>query len=106
MSETPFEHWCIVELMGHRKLAGKCTEENIAGANMLRIDIYPGDATEPKVTQFYGGSAIYCITPTTEEVCRRMGESLQPAPVSRYELLAPSGPSQDDIDKLMYGDEG
>lgn len=37
--QTKFDSWCIVELFGHSKIAGKCTEENIAGSNMLRVDV-------------------------------------------------------------------
>ncbi|MGE5801580.1 MAG: hypothetical protein ACM358_04945 [Gemmatimonadota bacterium] len=64
---TGFEGWAIVELMGHRKLAGHVSEVTIAGAAMLRLDV----PSEPPVTQFYGGAAIYCITPTSEELARR-----------------------------------
>lgn len=82
---TGFEGWAIVELMGHRKLAGNVTEVTIAGAAMLRLDV-PSD---PPVTQFYGGSAIYCITPTTEELARRIAANSRPTPVHAYELPAP-----------------
>ena len=40
--------WCIVELMGHRKLAGLCTEQVIAGNTMLRIDVYGEKVTEQR----------------------------------------------------------
>jgi hypothetical protein len=38
------------------------------------------------VTQFYGAGSVYCLTPTTEEIARRLGEQLRPQPVARYEL--------------------
>jgi len=38
MSEK-FEGWCVLELMGHRRLAGYVSEQEIAGADMLRIDV-------------------------------------------------------------------
>ena len=41
------------------------------------------------MTQFYSSAAVYCITPTTEEIARALGENSQPAPVSRYELAPP-----------------
>ncbi len=31
--------WALVELFGHTKIAGKCTEQNSAGTNMLRFDV-------------------------------------------------------------------
>jgi hypothetical protein len=67
-----FEGWAIVEIMGHRRLAGYVSEVSIAGAAMLRVDVAgkePG--SEPKATQFYGGASLFCVTPTTEEVARK-----------------------------------
>lgn len=82
-----YEGWALLELMGHRKLAGKVSEQVIAGAALLRIDVPTGPETS--VTQFYGGSAIYCITPTTEEIARKVAVHYQPQPVTPWELRAP-----------------
>ena len=82
--EPAFEGWAILELMGRRRLAGKLSEATIGGSKLIRIDIPlpTGD-----VTQFYGGSAVYCITPTTEGTARRAAARLEaPAPVSAWEL--------------------
>lgn len=87
-----FEGWAIVEVMGHRRLAGSVREVTIAGAPMLRIDI-PRD---PPATQYYGSAALFSVTPTTEEDAKRVAAATWPAPVSRYEL--PSGRSDDDSD--------
>jgi hypothetical protein len=92
MPDVPtFSEWCVLELMGHRRLAGKVTEVQIAGAGVLRLDV-PGDDGEPDVTQFYAPSALNCITPTTEANARAMAKRYRPAPVHRYELpaLAPA----------------
>ena len=89
MSDT-FEGWAIVELMGHRRLAGFVTEEEHFGTAMLRLDVHGlNDTAAPGVTQLYGGSSVYCVTPTTEEIARQLGDRLKPAPVSRYELEPP-----------------
>jgi len=84
MSEQ-FSEWAILELMGHRKLAGKITEATIGGAAFVRLDV-PGN---PGVTQFYSPQAIYCITPTTEEMVHKLIPNLQVPIVSRYELALP-----------------
>jgi hypothetical protein len=100
----PFEGWAILELMGHRKLAGHLSEQTIGGAAFLRIDVPKappnppldlravGDADEAAapwaVTQFYAPSAVYCITPTTEDLARKVAAGAQPTPVTRYELPA------------------
>lgn len=86
--ETKDHGWCVIELMGHRRLTGRVSEEQIAGAAFLRLDV-PSD---PPVTQFYSPSAVYCITPTTEDVARKA--MARPEPVSRWELQ----PGGDDLD--------
>jgi hypothetical protein len=37
-----FEHWASVEIMGHQSVVGRCTEEQIAGATLLRVDVPDG----------------------------------------------------------------
>lgn len=39
MPEETFEGWAILELMGHRRLAGYVREVELAGQGMLRLDI-------------------------------------------------------------------
>lgn len=104
--------WAILELMGHRRLAGWLSEEEVAGAAFLRLDIPAvpdgvktcdecgaarafGCICEPalgplEATQFYAPGALYCLTPTTEEIARGMAASLRPQPVHRWELPAPA----------------
>lgn len=102
MSEqsAPFEGWAILELMGHRKLAGMLSEQEIAGGAFLRIDI-PGADGQPAATQFYAPAAVYAITPTTEEIARAVAAYHQPTPVTRWELPAlapmPDVSREDDI---------
>lgn len=82
MNGKAFEEWAVLELMGHRRLAGRVSEETIGGASFIRIDV-PGGAT-----QFYAPGAVYCITPTTEQLARAFAEGNRPRPVERYELPA------------------
>lgn len=81
MSDSGF--WAIVELMGHVKVAGYLTEEERFGVKMGRIDIPSADGT---VTQYFGGSSVYRITPVTEEVARAYAEARQARPISRWDL--------------------
>ncbi len=67
MSDTAFEGWAVVELMGHRQRPGYVKEVEIAGGKMLRIDIPTGGGD---VTEFYGTSAIYSIRPAEEDIIR------------------------------------
>lgn len=91
MTETtsdPFAEWVILELMGHRRLAGYLTEVEIAGQGFLRLDVYPGDVVGASTTQFYRPGAVYCITPATEELARTVAKHSTPEPVSRFEFPA------------------
>jgi hypothetical protein len=86
--------WCVLELMGHRRLGGRVTEDLIAGAKVLRIDIPDGDGM---TTQFYGGGALYAMTPTSEEAARAVAAAVgRPEPVHRWELPAPAAPGTAD----------
>ena len=78
-----FQEWCVVELMGHVRMAGLVTEVELFGSKQGRIDIPNGDGF---VTQYFNGSSLYRLTPTTEEIARAVAISNQPEPVHRWEL--------------------
>jgi hypothetical protein len=96
---TPaFEGWAVVELFGHRKLAGRVSEAEIAGAGFVKLDV-PGPG-EKVITQFYNPKAIYELTPCTEEVARALAKRYQPEPIQRFELPpmpAPGGVQDADV---------
>lgn len=98
-STDKFEGWVILELMGHRRLAGFISEQEIAGRAFLRIDV----PAEPPATQFYGAEAVYCITPATEETARNAARLSRIAPVQRWELPAPP---REDRNRERDGEEG
>lgn len=97
-----FEQWAVLELMGHRRLAGLLTEETIAGAAFLRIDI-PSDNGDPSASQWYAPGAVYAITPCTEATARRIAKVITFAPpVSEWELpqaplITPPSYQHDDV---------
>lgn len=80
MTNETFNEWAVLELMGHRKLAGKVTEATIGGAGMIRLDIPDGP------TQFYSPASVYCLTPVAEETARAFAKTHTPEPVTRWEL--------------------
>jgi hypothetical protein len=85
--ESTYEGWAILELMGHRRLAGYVQEVELAGHGMIRLDV-PADSDQNgetfQATQFYSPGSVYCLTPTTEEIAR--AASRPPAPAHRWEL--------------------
>ncbi|WP_151248438.1 hypothetical protein [Parabacteroides distasonis] len=58
MEQEKFDLWCVVELFGHSRIAGRCTEQNVAGTNMLRVDV-PDTSNQPGFTRFLSSGAIY-----------------------------------------------
>jgi hypothetical protein len=71
-----FDLWCVVELFGHQKMAGRCTEQHVAGVNMLRVDV-PATAKKPAFTRLLSAGAIYAVNPVSEEIAKAVAENLQ-----------------------------
>lgn len=91
ITQTRFEGWALVEIMGHRRAAGKVTTEYIGTAAFLRVvtpevpptrytlgndawidgrRVYAGSIIESSRERseiLVGSASIYAITPTTEE---------------------------------------
>ncbi|MGE3175830.1 MAG: acetyltransferase [Vicinamibacterales bacterium] len=88
-TDTTFESWAIVELMGHQRMAGFVTKADFP-AGFLRIDvpeIRSGDAvTAAGFTRIVNPAALYAINPCTEDVARAMAASWRPDPVKAWEL--------------------
>lgn len=112
--EQTFKQWCIVELFGHSKIAGLCSEQNIAGTNMLRVDV-PETKEQPAFTKIYGSAAIYAINPVDEQTARMAAQGIEVAPIKAWQsesfinkmnvlnenqmLPAPDGVQEDDEDE-------
>lgn len=107
-TKAGFKEWVVLELMGHRKLAGLLTEQEIAGHGFLRLDISTGVRYRPDgssieesvATQFYSPSSVYAITPVSERTAREFAQRHQPEPVTRWELPQLSPPTSPmDLDR-------
>lgn len=98
-TEMRFASWCIVELFGHQKIAGRVTEQDIAGAQFIRVDVPNPSGEGWQMTRMYGPSAIYSLTPVAEEIARRAARGLRVEAVTVYLPALPSpniaGPSDD-----------
>lgn len=88
----PFRQWVLLELMGHRRVAGFLTEEEIGGQSFLRIDVRY--KKEHFGTQYYHPNAIYSITPTDETTAYLCSQRWVELPVKPWEL------------KTIYSDAG
>lgn len=85
---SAYEGWAVVELMGHNVIAGFVSEQAQYGVAMLRVDV-PGNESQAEFTKFYGGSSIYGITPTTEEIARHAAARLAVRPISHWTVPDP-----------------
>jgi len=98
--EQSFKAWCIVELFGHVTLAGYVSEQAIGGASFIRLDV-PAVDGQAEFTKLLGPSAIYSITPTSEDVARSAIEHIRARPVNVYYLPEPKAPVVDDeVDEM------
>ena len=98
MSEQQtFDSHCIVELFGHQKIAGKVTEQVIAGQGFIRVDV-PPTKRHPAFTRLFGSGAIYSITPVTEEIANSAAESIWIEPVTVYVAPSHQLPEREDDD--------
>ncbi len=80
-----FEEWALVELMGRQRIVGRVTEQTIAGATMLRVDV-PDAEGNTQLTRFYGGGAIYAISPVSRDLAIKLATNVDSAPVKPYDL--------------------
>lgn len=86
--ETPkFDQWCIVEVMGRLRLAGRVTEQVVAGQGFIRVDV-PATARQPAFTRMFGPGSIYSFTPVTEEMAKACAERFNEAPLDVYDIRA------------------
>jgi hypothetical protein len=85
--KEPQKFWGIVELFGHSKCVGEVSEHQLAGTNFVRVDI-PAAEDKPAFTRYFGGAAIYSITPCAEslarDLCARYGFRDAPIPIPDF----------------------
>ena len=99
----PFDHFALVELMGHTTLAGRVTEATIGGSSFVRLDVPPVQGRQG-FTKLLGAGAIYSLTIVEEAVALAALERLRPVPVSVYLLPAPKAQAYDMQDD-EYGED-
>jgi len=103
LNNEDVKSWGIVELMGHKVVAGMISKSEMLGKPLLRVDV-PATSAYKEFTQFYGESAIYCVTFVSEEVARLTAEQAKVNPVSVY---VPDLITREQHDKMIqsYSDQ-
>lgn len=102
--ETKFEKWAIIELMGRNMIAGFVTEQVIGGSAMLRVDV-PGTPNQAAFTKFFGGAAVYAITPTTQEIATAAAQKLTIRPVQEWVVPDPHRQLVDSQSNYDYAEQ-
>lgn len=112
---TSFEGWAIMELFGHKRLAGFVSSQEVAGGSLVRIDV-PATEGGPEdhapatraYTKLVGVAAIYGITPCEEALARRAARTIEryndPLPVALPQL-ASGAPAAEDGEVLDDDDD-
>ncbi len=94
-TQNAFETWAVVELFGHNVIAGKVSEQVVAGTGFVRVDV-PEISNIASYSRLFGGSAIYSITPCSEEIARQYAENLRARPIVIYQVSLPAQIGQED----------
>lgn len=75
--------WVILELFGHKVIAGYMRRDETLGTPLLRLDV-PETPTQAAFTRHYNPTAIYSISYVSEDVARRVANSLAASPITVY----------------------
>lgn len=89
--QQPIDTWAVLELMGHRQIAGRVSEHVLGGQVLVRVDV-PAAGGWDAHTKYFGAAGVYGIHPCSESVARAAAEQLArsygytPMPVQVPEL--------------------
>lgn len=95
-TKQTFEAWCIVELMGHQRMAGYVTETQIGGGSFIRVDVPEADG-QAAFTRLINPSSIYALNPCDESTARKAAQVFRPKPVTAWELPREPQPTSQQI---------
>lgn len=70
MTQTAYEGWALLELLGHRQRVGKVSEAEIYGGKLIKIDIPVKELDGEYVTEYYGCASIYALRPISEDIAQ------------------------------------
>lgn len=85
MDKKDFSEWAIVELFGHKRMAGRISDQEIGGCSFVRIDV-PETVKSPAWTKLLGQGSIYGITITDEQTARICADNFTPDPMDRWTI--------------------
>lgn len=72
-------NYAVIEIFGHRRLAGRIMEVEQFGTKMLRIDIpEKGKFELGFTTQMYGGASLFSVTPCDLATVEKINKPYEP----------------------------
>jgi hypothetical protein len=88
---SSFDQWALVEVMGHRRYAGRVTEASLGGQSFVRVDVPPVELetagqTIQAFTVYLGGHSIFALTPVTEETARTWAKEWKMRPIPAWDI--------------------
>jgi hypothetical protein len=73
---TELKAWSLVELFGHQRIVGWVTVDPIDFPGMVRVDVpdlmKDGKVERAGFTRYFGRSALYSVTPISEQSVREL----------------------------------
>lgn len=89
-ASSALKSWALVELFGHQRIVGMVTVEPVEFPGMIRVDVPDllknGEVARPGFTRYIGRSALYGVTPISEEAVRNMLPHVDGRPARPMEL--------------------
>lgn len=79
------DFWALVSLFGHNQIAGRVSTYSLGGASFILVSV-PPTTTQQAFSKMFNPSAIYDITPMSEETVRGIAESLKKAPMPVWDI--------------------
>jgi hypothetical protein len=97
---SELKSWCLCELFGHQRIVGFLSQQTFGTGVLFRVDVpdllKDGEVKRVGFTRYFGLSAIYSITPISEELVRQLLPSIDGTPGEARALSSRSYSHGDD----------
>ena len=81
---SDLKSWALVELFGHQRIVGFLSQQTFGTGVLFRVDVpdllKEGEVKRVGFTRYFGLSAIYSITPVSEEIVKQLLPSIDGTP--------------------------
>lgn len=87
MQNEKFDQWCIIEMMGHSKIAGRVTEFAFGGTSFIKVDVPDADGNV-RFSRLLNHHAVYAINPVDRETVIEAAQHLNGNVITSYEVTS------------------